>query len=96
MAEQHDPSNFSQLHQWLQKYKLECCFESFIEKGYDDFEEAIEMPENVLHQLAIDVGMVTKPNHVCRLTCAVATAKADVIGASVESEKAVFVRRIRC
>ena len=71
-------------------------FESFIEKGYDDFEEVIEMSENVLHQLAIDVGMVTKPNHVRRLTCAVATAKADVISPPVESEKPVFVKRSRC
>ena len=101
MAEQQDPSiasNFSQtlqLGQWLEKYKLECYFESFIEKGYDDFEEIVEMSENVLHQLAIDVGMVTKPNHVRRLTCAVATSKADVIFPPVESEKPVFVKKSR-
>lgn len=79
MAEQEGLPASSQLIQWLARNKLDWYLQSFIEKGYDDLEEIIQMSDDLLTQLAIDVGMSTKPNHVRRLRGGVATMKAETI-----------------
>lgn len=48
----------SELILWLARNKLDCYHQSFIEKGYDDLEEIIQMSDDLLTQLANDVGMI--------------------------------------
>ena len=87
MAEQEGLPANSQLIQWLVRNKLDCYLQSFIEKGYDDLEEIIQMSDDLLTQLTTDVGMITKPNHVRRLRCGVASTKAETISPAGDGDK---------
>ena len=75
--------------------KLDCYLQSFIKKGYDDLEEIIQMSDDLLTQLTTDVGMITKPNHVHRLRCGVASMKAETICPAGDGDKPETSRKVR-
>ena len=60
---------------WLESNKLTEYFQEFIDKGYDDLEEILQMSDDLLDELTIDVGIAEKPNHLRRFKSAVATKK---------------------
>ena len=50
---------------WLESNKLIEYFQEFSDKGYDDLEEIIQTSDELLDELATDVGIAEKPNHLC-------------------------------
>ena len=51
---------------WIESNKLTKYFQEFIDKGYDDLEEITQILVNLLDELATDVSIAEKPNHLCR------------------------------
>ena len=75
------------LEDWLKNSKLHSYLESFLNFGYDDLSEIIEMSDEHLTQLTVDVDMVSKPNHVRRFRSSVATTKGESICPTKTTEK---------
>ena len=60
-----------EIREWLKKYKLGKCYEKFIEHGYDDLDQLLDLSPDKLERLQKAVGMENLEGHIERLHSAI-------------------------